>query len=52
MSQKPGIKQSHREKVIKDIRQATRKQYSTEEKIRYVLDGLSGEYGIAEPCRR
>src|SRR4029078_317932 len=30
----------------------TRKQYSAEEKIRIVLDGLRGEYSIAELCRR
>ena len=30
----------------------TRKQYSSEEKIRIVLDGLRGEFGIAELCRR
>ena len=52
MRQKPGIKQSHGEKVVKDIRRATRKQYSAEEKIRIVLDGLKGEDSIAELCRR
>ena len=31
---------------------ATRKQYSAEEKIRIVLDGLRGEETIAELCRR
>lgn len=31
------------EKIIKDIKRATRKQYSSEEKIRIVLDGLRGE---------
>ena len=36
------------EQVVKDIRRATRKQYSAEEKIRIVLDGLRGEYSIAE----
>ena len=40
------------EKLVKDIRRATRKQYSAEEKIRVVLDGLRGEYSIAELCRR
>jgi transposase len=39
------------EKAIKDIRRATRKQYSSEEKIRIVLDGLRGEETIAELCR-
>jgi len=37
---------------VKDIRRATRKQYSAEEKIRIVLDGLRGEHSIAELCRR
>ena len=40
------------EQVVKDIRRATRKQYSAEEKIRVVLDGLRGEHSIAELCRR
>ena len=31
---------------MKDIRRATRKQYSAEEKIRIVLDGLRGEYRL------
>jgi transposase len=37
---------------VKDIRRATRKQYSAEEKIRIVLDGLRGEHSIAELCQR
>ena len=40
------------EKVVQDIRRATRKHYSAEEKIRIVLEGLRGEDGIAELCRR
>ena len=52
MRQKPGTKRSHGEKVVRDIRCATRKQYSAEEKIRIVLDGLKGEDSIAELCRR
>jgi transposase len=40
------------EKLVRDIRRATRKQYSAEEKIRIVLDGLRGESSIAELCRR
>ena len=36
------------EQVVKEIRRSTRKQYSAEEKIRVVLDGLRGEYSIAE----
>ena len=38
--------------VVKDIRRATRKQYSAEEKIRIVLEGLRGEDSIAELCRK
>ena len=36
------------EKVVKDIRRATRRQFSAEEKIRIVLEGLRGEESIAE----
>ena len=52
MRKKPGTKQSHGEKVVKDIRRATRKQYSAEEKIRIVLEGLRGDDSIAELCRK
>jgi transposase len=40
------------ERLVRDIRRATRKQYSAEEKIRIVLDGLRGEHSIAELWRR
>jgi transposase len=40
------------ERHIKTIRRATRKKYSTEDKIRIVLSGLRGEHSIAELCRR
>lgn len=40
------------EKIAKDIKRETRKQYSSEEKIRIVLDGLRGQDSIAELCRR
>ena len=40
------------EEIVRDIRRATRKHYSAEDKIRIVLDGLRGEYSIAELCRR
>ncbi len=43
---------SNTEKVVKDIRRKTRRKFSTEEKIRIVLDGLRGESSIAELCRR
>jgi len=40
------------EQVIKDIRRATRRHFSAEDKIRIVLEGLRGEASIAELCRR
>ena len=40
------------EKAVRDIRRATRRRYSAEEKIRIVLEGLRGEDSIAELCRR
>ena len=40
------------EKTVRDIRRATRRRYSAEEKIRIVLEGLRGEDSIAELCRR
>ena len=52
MKQKSQTRQSGGAKAIKDIRRATRKQYSAEKKIRIVLDGLRGEETIAELCRR
>lgn len=52
MRQKSGPQRSTSEKLVKDIQRATRKQYSAEEKIRIVLDGLCGEDSIAELCRR
>ena len=38
--------------IIKDIQRQTRRQYSVEEKIRIVLEGLQGEQSVAEICRR
>ena len=35
------------EAVVKDIRRATRRQFSAEEKIRIVLEGLPGEVGTS-----
>tara|TARA_B100000749_G_scaffold232370_1_gene189274 strand:- start:398 stop:586 length:189 start_codon:yes stop_codon:yes gene_type:complete len=39
-------------KTIKDIRRATRKHHSAEDKIRIVPEGLRGEDSIAAICRR
>jgi len=52
MRQKSGTAKTPSEQIITDIRRATRKHYSAEDKIRIVLDGLRGEYSIAELCRR
>ena len=38
--------------VVKQIRKATRRKFSAEEKIRIVLEGLRGENSISEICRR
>lgn len=52
MRQKSGPQKPAAEQVIKDIRRATRKHHSAEDKIRIVLDGLRGEDSIAAICRR
>ena len=43
---------SNTTKRVKEIRHKTRRKFSSEEKIRIVLDGLRGESSIAELCRR
>jgi transposase len=40
------------EQTVRNIRRKTRKQYSSEEKIRIVLEGLRGESTVSELCRR
>ncbi|MYM00054.1 IS3 family transposase [Novosphingobium sp. FGD1] len=57
MKTQPSVKKSPpkkapAERVVKDIRRATRRHFSAEEKIRIVLDGLRGEDSIAELCRK
>ena len=37
---------------VREVRRKTRRKYSSEEKIRIVLEGLKGEESIAEICRR
>ena len=51
MRQKSGPQETA-EQHVRDIRRKTRRRYSAEEKIRIVLEGLRGEYSIAELCRR
>jgi len=52
MSQKSLTSKPPAEAVVRDIRRATRRHYSAEDKIRIVLEGLRGEHSIAELCRR
>lgn len=52
MKQKSVGSRSSSEKLVRTIKRKTRRQYSAEEKIRIVLDGLRGEMSIAELCRR
>jgi len=40
------------EKTIKDIKRATRRRFSPEDKIRIVIEGIRGEDSIAAICRR
>ena len=52
MKMKSNPPKAPAEQVVKDIRRATRRHYSTEDKIRIVLSGLRGEDSIAELCRK
>ena len=52
MRQRSGPERAPAEQVVKDIRRATRRHFSAEDKIRIVLDGLRGADSIVELCRR
>ena len=52
MNTKNRTRKDSAEKTVRDIRRATRRNYSAEEKIRIVLEGLRGEDSIAELCRK
>ena len=52
MRPKPSSVKKPAEQVVKDIRRATRRHFSAEDKIRIVLDGLRGDDSIAELCRK
>lgn len=45
-------KKAKTEGTVRNIRRRTRKQYSAEEKIRIVIEGLRGEMTVAELCRK
>ena len=48
---KPKVHQSP-ESVVRAIKGKTRRKFSSEEKIRIILEGLKGEESIATICRR
>jgi transposase len=52
MNMKSNQSKAPAEQVVKDIRRATRRHYSAEDKVRIVLSGLRGEESIAELCRK
>lgn len=47
----PKAKQSQ-ESVVREIKRNTRRKFSSEEKIRIILEGLRGEDSIANICRK
>jgi len=46
------VEKTGAEAIVREIKRRTRKKYSSEEKIRIVLEGLRGEMSIAELCRK
>ena len=52
MRQITGTRKSPREKIIKDIKRATRKYYLSEEKISIIKGVLHVKDSIADLCRR
>jgi transposase len=52
MRQKPEALSEAAEKTVRDIKRATRRHFSAEDKIRIVIAGLRGEDSIAELCRK
>lgn len=52
MRQKPERLSDEAEKRVRDIRRATRRHFSAEDKIRIVIAGLRGEDSISELCRK
>ncbi len=47
----PRPKKSPSEEAVREVKRRTRRKFSSEEKIRIVLEGLRGEMSIAELCR-
>jgi transposase len=48
----PAAIKDHTTQLIRRVRQATRKRYTAEEKIRIVMEGIRGDDPISTICRR
>jgi transposase len=47
-----GKQGSSPESIVREIKRQTRRKFTAEEKIRIVLEGLRGEAGISDLCRK
>jgi transposase len=47
-----GKQGSSPESIVREIKRQTRRKFTAEEKIRVVLEGLRGEAGITDLCRK
>jgi transposase len=45
-------KKKNASSLISELKRKTRRNYSSEEKIRIIIDGMRGEMTIAELCRK
>jgi len=45
-------KKKNASSLISDLKRKTRRNYSSEEKIRIIIEGMRGEMTIAELCRK
>jgi transposase len=52
MRSKIDAQSEEAEKAVRDIRRATRRHFSAEDKVRIVIAGLRGEDSVAELCRK
>src|SRR6201987_4378916 len=52
MGSKIDTQSEEAEKAVRDIRRATRRPFSAEDKVGIVIAGLRGEDSIAELCRK
>ena len=52
MRSKIDTQSEEAEKAVRDIRRATRRHFSAEDKVRIVIAGLRGEDSVAELCRK